>query len=27
MQRICEKLNFKMIHNVKESLIRATTEL
>jgi len=27
MQRICEKLNFKMTHNVKESLIRATTEL
>ncbi|MGO9812837.1 MAG: bifunctional acetate--CoA ligase family protein/GNAT family N-acetyltransferase [Isosphaeraceae bacterium] len=27
MQKICEKLNFKMIHNVKESLIRATTEL
>ncbi len=27
MQRVCEKLGFKMIHNVKESLIRATTEL
>ncbi len=27
MQRICEKLGFKMTHNVKESLIRAETEL
>ena len=27
MQRICEKLGFKMTHNVKESLIRATTAL
>jgi acetyltransferase len=27
MQRICEKLGFKMTHNVKESLIRAVTEL
>ena len=27
MQRICEKLSFKMTHNVKESLIRATTVL
>ena len=27
MQRICEKLGFKMTHNVKESLIRATTDL
>jgi acetyltransferase len=27
MQRICEKLGFKMTHNVKESLIRASTEL
>ena len=27
MQRICEKLGFKMTHNVKESLIRAEIEL
>ncbi len=27
MQRICEKLGFKTVHNVKESLIRATTVL
>ncbi len=27
MQRICEKLGFKLTHNLKESLIRATTEL
>ena len=27
MQRICEKLHFEMTHNVKESLIRATTKL
>jgi acetyltransferase len=27
MQRICEKLGFKLTHNVKESLIRATTML
>ena len=27
MQRICEKLGFKMIHNVKESLIWAEIEL
>ena len=27
MQRICEKLHFEMTHNVKESLIRASTKL
>ena len=27
MQRICEKLNFKMTHNIKESVIRAVTDL
>ncbi|MGZ3472222.1 MAG: GNAT family N-acetyltransferase, partial [Isosphaeraceae bacterium] len=27
MQRICEKLHFELTHNVKESLIRATTKL
>ena len=27
MQRICEKLHFKLTHNVKESLIRAVTVL
>ena len=27
MQRICEKLGFKMSHNVKESLIRSWAEL
>jgi acetyltransferase len=27
MQRICEKLGFKLTHNVKESLIRAVTDL
>ena len=27
MQRICEKLGFKMTHNIKESLIRAVTDL
>ncbi|MGA8351262.1 MAG: GNAT family N-acetyltransferase, partial [Isosphaeraceae bacterium] len=27
MQRICEKLGFKMTHNVKKSLIRAEIEL
>ena len=27
MQRICEKLHFEMTHNIRESLIRATTKL
>ena len=27
MQRICEKLGFKLTHNVKESLIHAVTDL
>jgi acetyltransferase len=27
MQRICEKLGFKMTHNIKESVIRAVTDL
>jgi acetyltransferase len=27
MQRICEKLGFKLTHNIRESLIRAVTDL
>jgi len=27
MQRICEKLGFRLTHNIRESLIRAVTDL